>query len=161
MPFNHNDHYHPLLLQHLPPGPGRALDVGCGTGKFARRLAAAGLRVDGLDVSGVMVEAARRAGSPGPGKVEYRHADISAGPLPEAHYDFISCIADHHAAPEAAVKSLREALTPGGVLVILGLAKPSRPTDYALWLAGGPMNVLARLVGAPGARRTRGHAARA
>jgi SAM-dependent methyltransferase len=152
MPFNHNDHYHPLLLRHLPPGPGRALDVGCGTGKFARRLAAAGLRVDGLDVSGVMVEAARRAGSPGPGKVEYRHADISAGPLPEAHYDFISCIASLHHVPFETVKSLREALTPGGVLVILGLAKPSRPTDYALWLAAAPMNVLARLVVALGER---------
>ena len=152
MPFNHNDHYHPLLLQHLPPGPGRALDVGCGTGKFARRLAAAGLRVDGLDVSGVMVEAARAAGSPGPGKVEYRHADISAGPLPEAHYDFISCIASLHHVPFETVKSLREALTPGGVLVILGLAKPSRPTDYALWLAAAPMNVLARLVVALGER---------
>jgi SAM-dependent methyltransferase len=146
MPFNHNDHYHPLLLRHLPPGPGRALDVGCGTGKFARRLAAAGLRVDGLDVSGVMVEAARAAGSPGPGKVEYRHADISAGPLPEAHYDFISCIASLHHVPFETVKSLREALTPGGVLVVLGLAKPSRPGDFARWLAAAPVNLLARLI---------------
>jgi SAM-dependent methyltransferase len=145
MPFNHNDHYHPLLLRHLPPGPGRALDVGCGTGKFARRLAAAGLRVDGIDVSGVMVEAARAAGSPGPGKVEYRHADISAGPLPEAHYDFISCIASLHHVPFETVKSLREALTPGGVLVVLGLARPSRSADYALWLAAAPVNVLARI----------------
>jgi len=152
MPFDHNDHYHPLLLRHLPPGPGRALDVGCGTGKFARRLAAAGLRVDGLDVSGVMVEAARAAGSPGPGRVEYRHADISAGPLPEAHYDFISCLASLHHVPFETVESLREALAPGGVLVVLGLARPSRPRDYALWLAAVPVNLAARLIVRAGER---------
>jgi SAM-dependent methyltransferase len=146
MPFNHNDHYHPLLLSLLPPGTGRAMDVGCGTGRFARRLAAAGLYVDGLDASGVMIEAARAAGSPGPGKVEYRHADITAGPLPDGHYDFISCIASLHHVPFETVESLRDALTPGGVLAVLGLAKPSRPADYALWLAAAPANLLARVI---------------
>jgi SAM-dependent methyltransferase len=146
VPFNHNDHYHPLLLSLLPPGTGTALDVGCGTGGFARRLAAAGMYVDGLDASGVMIEAARATGSPGPGKVEYRHADITAGPLTEGHYDFISCIASLHHVPFETVESLRDALTPGGVLAVLGLAKPSRPADYALWLAAAPINLLARAI---------------
>jgi SAM-dependent methyltransferase len=146
VPFNHNDHYHPLLLSLLPPGTGRALDVGCGTGGFARRLAAAGMHVDGLDASGVMIEAARATGSPGPGKVEYRHADITAGPLAEGHYDFISCVASVHHVPFETVESLRDALTPGGVLAVLGLAKPSRPGDYALWLAAAPINLLARAI---------------
>ncbi|NDZ99780.1 methyltransferase domain-containing protein, partial [Streptomyces sp. SID10116] len=51
MPFDHNDHYHPLLLRNLPPGGRTALDVGCGTGRFARRLAARGYEVDALDPS--------------------------------------------------------------------------------------------------------------
>ncbi|NJQ05012.1 class I SAM-dependent methyltransferase [Streptomyces lonarensis] len=59
MPFDHNDHYHPLLLRRIPQGPGRALDVGCGSGRFALRLAAHGLTVEALDPSAAMIEAAR------------------------------------------------------------------------------------------------------
>lgn len=39
MPFDHNDHYLRLLLRQVPRNCGAALDVGCGTGRFARRLA--------------------------------------------------------------------------------------------------------------------------
>jgi hypothetical protein len=30
MPFDHNDHYHPLLLRQVPRDAVTALDVGCG-----------------------------------------------------------------------------------------------------------------------------------
>ncbi len=62
MPFDHNDHYHPLLLRHLPPHGRTALDVGCGTGRFARRLAARGYEVDALDPSQEVIAAAEAAG---------------------------------------------------------------------------------------------------
>lgn len=58
MPFDHNDHYHRLLLRHVPPGALTALDVGCGTGRFARELADRGLRVEALDASQEAVAAA-------------------------------------------------------------------------------------------------------
>src|SRR3569833_456071 len=106
MPFNHNDHYHPLLLDLLPPGPGIALDVGCGTGRFARRLAATGRAVEAVDVSPAMVEAAAGLGSPGPGEIVYRQADVTTDPLPEAHYDFISCLASLHHMPFDALARL-------------------------------------------------------
>jgi hypothetical protein len=44
------------------------------------------------------------------------------------------------------VTRLRRALVPGGVLVVLALARPSGPRDWALALAAAPLNVLARLV---------------
>ncbi|MFB9686942.1 class I SAM-dependent methyltransferase [Amycolatopsis plumensis] len=146
MPFNHNDHYHPLLLDLLPPGPGIALDVGCGTGRFARRLAATGMAVEAVDLSAAMVEAASGLGSPGPGEIVYRQADVTTDPLPEAHYDFISCLASLHHMPFETVAKLRRALVPGGVLVVLTPARPSSPKDWAREAAAVPLNALARLV---------------
>ena len=49
------------VLGGLPPG-GRVLDVGCGEGWLVRALAAAGAEARGVDASGPLVEAARRAG---------------------------------------------------------------------------------------------------
>ncbi|MEU0533366.1 class I SAM-dependent methyltransferase [Amycolatopsis tolypomycina] len=146
MPFNHNDHYHPLLLDLLPPGPGIALDVGCGTGRFARRLAATGMAVEAVDVSAAMVEAAAGLGSPGPGEIVYRQADVTTDALPEAHYDYISCLASLHHMPFETVAKLRRALVPGGVLVVLTPARPSSPADWAREVAAVPLNALARLV---------------
>lgn len=31
-PWSHNLHYHRMILEAIPPGCERALDVGCGTG---------------------------------------------------------------------------------------------------------------------------------
>ena len=146
MPFNHNDHYHPLLLDLLPPGPGIALDVGCGTGRFARRLAATGMAVEAVDVSAAMVDAAAALGSPGPGEIVYRRADVTTDALPPAHYDYISCLASLHHMPFETVTKLRRALVPGGVLAVLTPARPSSPVDWARELAAVPLNALARLV---------------
>ena len=94
-----------------------------------------------LAVSGL-----RSLGSPGPGKIVYRQADVATDALPEEHYDFISCIASLHHMPFDTVTKLRRALVPGGVLVVLGLARPSTPGDWARAIAAAPVNTLARLV---------------
>ncbi|WP_394363393.1 class I SAM-dependent methyltransferase [Amycolatopsis sp. SB7-3] len=146
MGFNHNDHYHPLLLDQLPPGPGVALDVGCGSGRFARRLAATGMHVEAIDRSGPMIELARAAGSPGPGTISYRQADVVAQKLPDEAYDFISCLAMLHHVPFDTVTKLRDALVPGGVLAVLGLGRPSTVGDYARALVASPVNALARVI---------------
>ena len=39
-PWSHDLHYHQVILDAIPPGCGRALDVGCGTGALTRRLLA-------------------------------------------------------------------------------------------------------------------------
>ena len=149
MPFNHNDHYHPLLLRHVPAHARTALDVGCGTGKFARRLATAGLTVEAIDAHAGVLEAARALS---PGEITFREQDVTRAELPEGGYDFISCLASLHHVPFDTVTRLRRALTPGGVLAVLGLAKPSSAPYLAKWLAATPANLAARLAVAAGER---------
>lgn len=123
--FSHNDHYHPLLLSLVPARAERALDVGCGTGKFARALAARGLTVDALDADAKVLAAAR----PAPG-VRYAEVDVTRKPPPPRTYDFISCIASIHHMPFSTLGVLRDALRPGGVLAVLGLYRAGLP-EYA------------------------------
>ena len=124
--FNHNDFYHPFLLRQVPNGSRRALDVGCGTGSFARLLANRAEHVDAVDRSAEMIAAAEPARN-----VSFVHADIRDLGLTPG-YDFISCVAAiHHLPFGPAVAKLRDALAPGGVLAILGL---SRFTLAHLWI---------------------------
>jgi SAM-dependent methyltransferase len=123
--FCHNDFYHPFLLRQVPPRCRRALDVGCGTGRFARLLATRAGSVDAVDRSAEMISAAQGASN-----ITFLHADIQD--LQLGRYDFISCIAAiHHVPFTDTVTRLRDALTPGGVLAIIGLSRPTLP-DYVL-----------------------------
>ncbi len=153
MAFDHNDHYHRLLLRQLPAGCRTALDVGCGTGRFARRLAGRGIEVDAVDPSAEAVEAARAltgtAGGPGP---RFRQADVTRLELPSGHYDFVSCLASLHHMPFDTVRTLRAALAPGGVLVVLGCYPEVSRTDWLWSLAAVPVNAVARLCTALGER---------
>lgn len=140
MPFNHNDFYHPLLLRHVPPGARTALDVGCGTGKLARRLAASGLSVTGIDVSQRVLDIARAIG---PDRIVYRHEDAQQV---TGRYDFITCVAALHHMPADALTTLRSRLNPGGVLAVLGLGRPRSVEEWVRWgVLGPPVNLAARL----------------
>ncbi|MFE5095293.1 class I SAM-dependent methyltransferase [Streptomyces sp. NPDC056638] len=147
MSFDHNDHYHRLLLRQVPRNCGAALDVGCGTGRFARRLAHLGIEVDAIDPSEEAIAEARAlsgriAGARSP---RFQHANVTEVELPKAHYDFISCLASIHHMPFDTVAALRDALAPGGVLVILGCYPEKTRLDWAWSLAAVPVNAVARL----------------
>ncbi|MEW2387440.1 class I SAM-dependent methyltransferase [Streptomyces venezuelae] len=136
MPFDHNDHYHRLLLGNLPPGGRTALDIGCGTGRFARRLAARGYEVDALDPSAeVIAEAEATGGGP-----RFRRADVTKESLPAAHYDVITCLASLHHMPFDTVTRLRDALAPGGTLLVLGCYAGTTRWD----VVASPANAVAR-----------------
>ncbi|MDQ1022687.1 2-polyprenyl-3-methyl-5-hydroxy-6-metoxy-1,4-benzoquinol methylase [Streptomyces umbrinus] len=147
MPFDHNDHYHRLLLRHVPRNCGAALDVGCGTGRLARRLAHLGIDVDAIDPSEEAIAEARALSGrkAGDGSPRSQHANVTEAELPKAHYDFISCLASIHHMPFDTVTALREALAPGGVLVILGCYPEKTRLDWAWSLAAVPVNAVARL----------------
>lgn len=73
----------------LPPG--RAIDLGCGSGANALFLAAHGFDVVGVDFSPVAIEKARRRADPGADRVRFVRADLTAPSLGEAEgeYDFL------------------------------------------------------------------------
>ncbi|MGW3464560.1 class I SAM-dependent methyltransferase [Streptomyces olivaceoviridis] len=106
------------VLGLIPGGPGRLLDVACGTGIVTRRLAAARpeLRVTGADLTPAMV---RRASARLPGAIV--RADSRRLPFPDGAFDAVTSIwLLHLLDPEdvgAVVGECARVLRPGGVYV--------------------------------------------
>ena len=142
MAFNHNDHYHALMARQVPAGASHALDVGCGTGAFARRLARRGITVDAIDADERVIDIATKTGTP---NVTFRTVDVTTAELPDRHYDFISCLASIHHVPFDTVTRLRAALTPGGVLAILGCYREDLPAELPFSLVAVGANAVARI----------------
>jgi SAM-dependent methyltransferase len=133
--WDHNRHYHPFLLRHLPARRGIALEIGCGTGDFARSLVQRFERVVAIDLSPEMVRRARELSHTSE-NIEYRQADVRTCDLPPAAFDCIATIATlHHLPLDATLKKLDAALRPGGVLLVLDLYEPRTLADWA-WSAG-------------------------
>lgn len=142
--WDHNRHYHPALLRSLPQKREMALEVGCGTGDFARTLARHFERVIAIDLSPEMVRRAREL-SRSVGNVEVRQADILTWELPLATFDCIVSIATlHHLPLEEALTKLAAALRPGGVLLVLDLYQPRTAVDWMWSAAALPANLLLR-----------------
>jgi 2-polyprenyl-3-methyl-5-hydroxy-6-metoxy-1,4-benzoquinol methylase len=108
------------LLRHAPAHLGDALDVGCGSGSFARVLASRADHVLGIDLSPRMIEIARQR-SLDILNVQFRMQDVMTLNTP-ASFDCIASIATLHHLPlrEVLIK-LRDLLRPGGVLLVLDL----------------------------------------
>lgn len=74
-----------IRLGRLGPGM-RLLDVGCGTGWFTRRFAAAGCEATGLDRDPEMIAYARARGG------EYLAGDMLALPVPDKSFDIVTAV---------------------------------------------------------------------
>jgi SAM-dependent methyltransferase len=133
--WNHNIHHHPMLLAAVPDGARSAIDVGCGEGMLARRLAAGVPRVLGLDIDPAMIALARAAG--GPDGLTYRVGDLLAPGWDGGTFDFVACVAAlHHLDAEAGLAALASLVAPGGTLAVLGLARSRFPADLPREVAG-------------------------
>ncbi|MFI0938256.1 class I SAM-dependent methyltransferase [Streptomyces sp. NPDC021020] len=137
--WNTNVARHAGILRAVPEGCGDALDVGCGDGLLARKLAGRARRVTGIDTSRDMIARAREAASGDP-RLTFVEADFLTAELPHEAYDFVcSVTAIHHMDFEPALVRMREVLRPGGTLVVVGLAREESVTEWAALIAAAPI----------------------
>lgn len=131
--WNHNIHYHRVILEAVPGGARRALDVGCGDGTLARELRAVVPRVTAIDADPGSIAVARRHD----GDVDYVIGDFLTHPFEPASFDLVASIATlHHMDAATALARMRDLLVPGGTLAIVGLARTDLPRDLPFAVAG-------------------------
>jgi SAM-dependent methyltransferase len=153
--WDHNSHYHDLLLEQIPSHCAAALDIGCGTGAFSRLLSARSDRVLAIDLSPQMIRIARERSRQYP-NIDFRLADVMTCELPANHFDCIVSIATlHHLPLEAALSKLKDALKIDGILVILDLFQADQVSDALAYLVAAPVSVVLRLVKTGQLRRSR------
>ena len=123
---------------HLDPGA-RVLELGCGTGTTAIRLADAVATITATDIAAAMLDIARgRAAEAGVTNVTFAHAD-AAEVVAGAPYDAVMAFNLLHLLPdrEAALAAIRRDLRPGGLLICktICLAEPGQSWKLRLALA--------------------------
>ena len=105
----------------------RALDVGCGSGRWSRWMRDRGAHVTGIDPTPAMLETAERL-SPG---VEFRRMSATDIDFPTDTFDFVlSVTVIQHLHPEEQVKavaSMCRVLKPGGRIFLLDLIDHNDP----------------------------------
>jgi len=137
-------HYHRVILDAVPSGATRALDVGSGEGLLAQELRSTVPEVVAIDRDVPSIQQARdRRGA---GGVQFIVGDFLEYPFPAGSFDLIASVAAiHHMEMEAALRRMKELLRPGGTLVVVGLARSRRPADFFVDAAGVIVHRLHRL----------------
>ncbi|MFD3704774.1 class I SAM-dependent methyltransferase [Nocardia sp. NPDC058658] len=129
-PWSHNDHYGRWVADRVAAAGARnALDVGCGTGNLIARLRDNAVTVTGFepDPTTCAVAADRFADDLA---VTICRTDFS-GRDPHQRWDAITLVAVlHHMPLLSTLRELRDSLTPGGRLVIVGCYRAASPADF-------------------------------
>jgi SAM-dependent methyltransferase len=105
----------------LGEGARRALDIGCGEGKFTRGIAAFIGEVAGVDVKEKAIAKAKAAAEAEGVRVDFRVESGESLPWADGHFDVVIFSNSLHHMPDAA-KAMREAgraLAPGGLLYVM------------------------------------------
>jgi SAM-dependent methyltransferase len=110
----------PVMLGRVAAGRfARALDVGCGEGRFCRMLKAAGISVTGIDPTPQLLETARQRDPSGdyrPGRAEQLEFETASFDLVVSYLTLVD-IPDFR----TAVREMTRVLKPGGALLIANL----------------------------------------
>jgi ubiquinone/menaquinone biosynthesis C-methylase UbiE len=142
----HNEHYHNFLLQHFPSNSHNVMEIGCGAGAFARRMAERSKHVLAIDLSPEMIRLARERSSQF-SNIEFQLADVLEVTLPDNSFDCIASIASlHHLPLREVLLKMKAALKPGGVLLVLDLFERAGLSDSISNLVAIPVSVSLRLI---------------
>ncbi|MFO7565650.1 MAG: class I SAM-dependent methyltransferase [Enhygromyxa sp.] len=122
------------LLERGTITPGRALEVGCGTGTNALWLAAHGFEVLGVDISPRAIAMAQTKAEAAGAKIEFRALDFLSAELDEAPFDFVFDrgvlhVFDDPATRARFVEQVARALASGGRWLSLAGSTEGPPRD--------------------------------
>jgi 2-polyprenyl-3-methyl-5-hydroxy-6-metoxy-1,4-benzoquinol methylase len=132
--WNHNTAYHPWLVAIAAEHRGDVLDVGCGDGLLAQRLAPVSRSVTCIDPDPAAI---RRADDR---LASHRHVTVAHGDFqdyqPGAHrFDLITFVASlHHMDLRASLVKARELLAPTGEIAVVGCCANKTVRDW-IWSA--------------------------
>lgn len=130
--WNHNTHYHRLLLRRLPETRDSALDIGSGLGLFSFKLSSVFKRVLSLEPDRKSIEY-QKAKYVSHGNIEFVNDTFVEHDFGNQKFDFISAIASvHHMDLKTALERMKSLLKPGGRMVILGLYRDSSVADFLI-----------------------------
>jgi demethylmenaquinone methyltransferase / 2-methoxy-6-polyprenyl-1,4-benzoquinol methylase len=127
-----------VRLAHVSPGI-RALDVCCGTGDIALRLARSGAEVTGLDFSEAMLTVAgerqKAEGGRQKGRVSFIHGDAQALPFGDAEFGIVTVGYGlrNLANWETGLREMVRVAKPDGRLLVLDFGKPGNPLWRGLY----------------------------
>ncbi|MFD5178289.1 class I SAM-dependent methyltransferase [Nocardia sp. NPDC058379] len=120
--WNHNTQYHPWILDQVPAHARTALDIGCGDGLLARKLATRCDAVLGVDIDDDIIATAPAAPNVHLEQADFRDLDDT--------FDMVTAVATlHHVPVRDGIAALRHLVAPGGTLAVVGLWKMHPLTD--------------------------------
>ena len=154
-PWNHNEHFHGWILRNLPARRNVAMDVGCGKGVLAGKLATQFAHVTGIDRNEGMVAAAsaRLRGVPQVSIQRCDFADFSST-AGDGGADLITMVAVlHHLDLDDALARIPRLVAPGGRLLVVGIARPDSLADLAFDVVSGAANPVIGMIKHPRAVR--------
>jgi ubiquinone/menaquinone biosynthesis C-methylase UbiE len=124
--WTQNNHYHNFLLRSVPAKCESALEIGCGTGAFSRRLAQHAQNVLALDLSPEMIRIARQRSTQF-SNIEFQIADVMSWNFPGEAFDCIASLATlHHLPLRETLLRMKDSVKIGGVLLVLDLFERAR-----------------------------------
>jgi len=154
-PWNHNEHFHGWILRNLPARRRAAVDVGCGTGVLAGKLAQHFARVTGIDADAAMAAAASARLAQDP-RVTIRRCGFEqfASAAGNGEADLITMVAVlHHLDLDDTLARIPRLLAPGGRLLVVGLARMNSLPDLTVDLISAATNPVMGLIKHPRAAR--------
>jgi 2-polyprenyl-3-methyl-5-hydroxy-6-metoxy-1,4-benzoquinol methylase len=140
------DRYDKFLAGLVPSDARELLEVGCGLGQLAARLAAPGRSVKGIDLSPEMIARAKKL-EDGSGGLQFLCGNFLEMEFPNGTFDcMISSAVLHHMPTELAVERMIKLIRPGGLLVVHDLRSAAGVLNRTSLAVAGVVNCLERLV---------------